>query len=98
MAAAQRFFRSAQSMDNRPPKQITTRRSRLVSTGDSGNSRSEGEASLQRLRKPADRTGPPWNQAAILPEAGLRCIALRSAQTQKTTFSEFRPHFSDDVG
>ena len=51
MDAAQRFFRSAQSMVNSAPKQVTTDGHEFVSAWDPGNTRFEGEASVQRIHE-----------------------------------------------
>ena len=54
MDAAQRFFRSAQSMVNVSAEAGHHGWPRFVSTGDPGNARSEGEASLQRIPEPSN--------------------------------------------
>jgi len=78
MGAAQRFFRSAQSMVNSAPTQVTTD-GHVVSTRDPRNAGSESKTSLQRLREPPNRAGSPGNQATILSDAGLWSIVVSPA-------------------
>jgi hypothetical protein len=79
MAAAQRFFRDAVSVLGKLPRQVT-------SDGHNSYPRAirevlgpQGRTSQQRLPEPANRAGPPWREAAILPNAGVRWFPLSPA-------------------